>query len=177
MSRMLNLGHVLEFIIDALDNCPLSEQNLVCDSHQRSLHVAPDFGEELYPVHKQFLEQTLAYVSLVPDELAGYVLQESGVLQRVPVIDVARGQHETQEFPLLVAYQMQLETVEPSHRALSSLGQPPEHPVQMNPLVAAHPQGGAVNEAYSRASPNQALLQEQDKGNSDLLLKFSEPVV
>lgn len=78
---MLNLSHVFQFIVDALDDRPLADKDFVSYGHQRSIHVAPDLGEKLYPVHKQLFEQALAYVSLVPDELAGYVLQESGVLE------------------------------------------------------------------------------------------------
>ena len=66
VSGMLNLSHVLEFIVDTLDNRPLTDKDLVCNSHQCPFHVAPEFCKELYSIYKQFFEQPLAYVPFVP---------------------------------------------------------------------------------------------------------------
>ena len=115
VSGVFDLSHVLELVVDGLDDGPLPDQNLVRDAHERALHVAPELREELYPVHEQFLEQTPAYVTLVPDEFPRDVLQKGGALQRLPVIHVARGQYEAEQLPLLVADQVQLEAVEPPH--------------------------------------------------------------
>lgn len=121
MSGVFNLGHVLEFVIDCLNNGPFSEQDLVGDGHERTFHVVPDFCEELYPVHKQLLEQPFAYVPLVPKESPRDVLQERGIPERIMVIDVAGRQHETEQPASLVTDHMQLEAVEPSLGALASL--------------------------------------------------------
>ena len=61
---MLNLSHVLEFIVDTLDNRPLPDKDFVSDSHQCPFHVAPEFRKELYTIYKQFFEQPIAYVPL-----------------------------------------------------------------------------------------------------------------
>ena len=79
MSGVLYLRNVLRFaqvqselqlVIDGFDDSPLSEQPPVQFSHRRTLHVAHEFGNELYPVHKEFPEELLAEVSLVTDEFA-----------------------------------------------------------------------------------------------------------
>ena len=73
---MLNLSHVLEFIVDTLDNRPLPDKDFVSNSHQCPFHVAPEFRKELYSIYKQFFEQPLAYVPFVPHEFPRDVLQE-----------------------------------------------------------------------------------------------------
>lgn len=177
VSGMFNLSHVLEFVIDSLDNRPLPDQNLVCNAHERPFHVVPDFREQLNAINEQFLEEPLADVPLVPEELPGNVLQKGRVLEGFPVVHVAGGQHETEQLAFLVAYQVELEAVEPPHRALPPLRQPPKHPVQVDPLVAADSQCRAVHEAYPGAASHQVLLQEQDQRHHYLLLQFREPVV
>ena len=91
VSGMFNLSHVLEFVIDSLDNRPLPDQNLVCNAHERPFHVVPDFREQLNAINEQFLEEPLADVPLVPDELPGNVLQKGRVLEGFPVVHVAGG--------------------------------------------------------------------------------------
>lgn len=70
VSGVLHLCNVLQLIIDCLYDSPLPEQHPVRYRHQRTLHVALEFVDELYSVHKEFLEKPLADVSLVADQLA-----------------------------------------------------------------------------------------------------------
>ena len=67
-----------------------------------------------------------------------------------------------EEVALLVADKMQLEAVEPSHRALTALGKPFEHLVEMDSLIPADTQRRAVHETDTSAAICQdgALLEE-----------------
>lgn len=89
VSGMFSLSHVLEFVIDSLDNRPLPNQNLVCNAHECTFLVVPDFREQQNAINEQFLEEHLVDVSLVPDELPGNDLQKGRVLEGFPVVIVA----------------------------------------------------------------------------------------
>ena len=54
VSGVLHLCNVLQLVIDGFDDSPLPEQHPVRYRHQRTLHVALEFGDELYSVHKDF---------------------------------------------------------------------------------------------------------------------------
>ena len=56
---MHGLCHVLQLIIDGLDDRPLSEHDLVIDRHQLVLHVALEPGHQVYPVGEESGEQGL----------------------------------------------------------------------------------------------------------------------
>ena len=174
---MFNLCHILEFVIYSLDNRPFSDQDLVRDGHESAFHVVPEFRKKPYAIHKQFFKQPFAYVPLVPDKFPRDVFQKSRVLERIPVIHIARGQHETEQFSLLIAHKVQLETIEPAHGTLSPLRQALEYPVQVYPLVTADPQGRTVNETYPSTASHQTLLQEQDQRHENFPLQLREPVV
>ena len=79
--------------------------------------------------------------------------------------------------PLLVTDEMQFEAVEPANRALTPLGKSLEDLVQVDALVPADAQGGAVDETDSRAASHAALLDEQDERDGDLPLQFDKAVV
>lgn len=103
---MLHLCDILQFVIDGFDDSPLSEQHPVRHCHQRPLQVALEFGNELYPVHKEFPEELLANVSFVADQLAVKEIRKYLVLQRPPVIHIARCNHEVQQFASFVTDQV-----------------------------------------------------------------------
>ena len=174
---MLHLGYVLQFVIDGLNNGSLSCQHPVRDSHDGTLHVALQFRYQLYAVNKQPLEESFADISLVPDELAIEELHERLVLKGLAVIDITWGNHEVKQSPLFVANQMQLEPKEPPHGAFASLSDALECLVDMNALVPANSQRGAVNEADSCALAQQDLLDEKRQRDSDFLFQLNEAVV
>ena len=74
---MLYLRDVLQFIIYSFDDCPLAQENLVRDAHHSTFHVALEFCDELYAINEEFLEEILADVSLVSDELVKDLLVSS----------------------------------------------------------------------------------------------------
>ena len=73
---MFYLGNVFQFIVYRFNYRSLSEKNLVVYIHQHVLHVVLDFSDQLNAVHKQSIEQGLAYISLVCTQLSFDVVQE-----------------------------------------------------------------------------------------------------
>ncbi len=47
MARMLDLGDILELIIDGLDQDSFAEQELIGHHHQAVLHVLAEFGNQV----------------------------------------------------------------------------------------------------------------------------------
>ena len=72
---------------------------------------------------------------------------------------------------------MQLESEEPSHRALAPHGDALEHLVTVDALVAAHAHGRGVDEVDARALAQQHLLDEDQQRQGDLALQLNEPAV
>ena len=174
---MLNLGHVLQFVIDGLYQRPLAQEDPVRNGHNLALHIAFEFCNQLNAIHKELGEEVLTDIALVAEQFAEDLLEEGLVPERFPVIDIARCDHEVQQVSLLVANQMELEAIEPAHGALSTLCKPLEDLVEMDALVPTDTQGGTVHETDPGAASHAALLHEQDKGNGNLPLQFYEAVI
>ena len=174
---MLYLAYVLEFVINGLDDGAFPEQYLVIEVHQRVLHVPLELGDQVYVIDKEHLKEVLADVPPVCEELAEELLGEPPVLQRLPVIDIARSELPTDDLAPVVDDQVQLETVEPAHRALA-LGSPsPHRPVLFLTLDVAGHQGRGVDDGYARALAKRARLEEQQQVKSHLCLTLHEAVV
>ena len=176
VSGVLDLRDVLKLTVDGLDQSPLAQEDFVRDCHKLALHVALKLCYQLDAVHEKSGEEVPADVSLVSDQLSEDPFDEGFVPERIPVVNIARCEHEVQEFPLFAADQMQFEAVEPSHRTLPPLGESLEYLVEMDALVPAHAQGGAVHETDARAGSHAASIHEQDEGDH-LTLQLDEAVV
>ena len=132
---MLDLRDVLQLVVDSLDQGPLAQEDLIGDSHQLALHVALQFCHQLDAVHKKPGEEALADVPIVTDQPAEDPLDEGSVPERLTVIDIARGEHKVQKLSPLAADQMQLEAIEPAHRALSPPDKSLEYLVEADALI------------------------------------------
>lgn len=116
---MLDVADVLQLVIDCLDKGSLPKQYLVVEIHQGVLHVLLYLGDEMYVIDKEHLEKVLADVSPVGEDFSEEPLSEVPAFQRFPVIRVSRCEHPLDNLALLVDDKMQLESVEPPHRALA----------------------------------------------------------
>ena len=105
-----------------------------------SLHVTLQLCNQLNTINKKPGKEFFANVSLVSDKSTEDPLNEGLVPERLPVIHIARRDHEVQEVSLFVANEVQFEAIEPSHRALAPLGKSLENPVEMDALVLADAQ-------------------------------------
>ena len=174
---MLQLRDVLQLVVDGLYHGPFAEQHLVGHAHQAVLHVVPHSGDELDAVDEQLMEEFLGYVALVAHELAVDLLHEVLYLERLPVVDVSRGNHEAQYLSLLVDDDVQLEPEEPTHGAFPLHGDALEHLVAEDALVAADAHGSGVDEVDARALAKQHLLDEDQQRQGCFPLQLHEPVV
>ena len=126
-----------------------------------SFHVTFQFGNKLYSIHKQPLEEILADVPLVTEQLAIYEIYKRFVFQRLTIINISWCYHKVEKFSFLITNQMQYETEEPIHGAFSSLGYSFENFVNMYSLVFADLQWCTVHKAYARAFAPEDLLDKQ----------------
>lgn len=177
MSGMFNLGNVFQLVIDSLDYGPFTKQDSVIHRPDTAFHIVFQFGNQLYSVNEQFVEQVFADISFVADKFSIDEFDECFHFQRLAVIDIAGRNHKVQDFTPVVANQMQFKPVEPAQRTFAALRYTPENLVHMYPLVAAYAQQGAVNEADAGAFAQQTFLYKDDKLHHHRFLQFREPVV
>ena len=173
---MLYLAYVLQFVVDSLYDGPFPEQYLVVEVHERVLHVLPDFRDQVYVVDEEHLEEVLADVSPVREKLPEESFRELSVPERVPVVDIARREHPLDDLPPVVDDEVQLEPVEPSHRALALRGPSPHGPVLPLALDVAGGERRGVDDGDSRALAQGAGLLEQQQVRPDLRLALHEAV-
>lgn len=64
---MSNLGDVLVFIVDGLDNGAFAQQNPVIHRPESALHVGIQLGYQLYAFNKELVEKILVDITLVAD--------------------------------------------------------------------------------------------------------------
>lgn len=165
MPGMFYLGDVFQFVIDSLDYGPLANQYPVAYRPDTAPHITFQFGNQLYAVDKQFVEQILADIPPVTNKFAVNGFYERLYFQGLAVVDIAGGNHGVQYLPLVIADQVKLEAVELSQRASSPLGYALEHLVHVDALVATNTQQGAVHEADAGAFAQHAFLYEDDELN------------
>ena len=120
---MLNLADVFQLVVDRLDDGAFPEQYFVLEVHQRVLHVPLELRDQMYVIDEEQLKEVLADVPPVGEELSEEPFREPPVPQGFPVIDIARCELPLDDLAPVVDDQVQLETVEPAHRALA-LGSP-----------------------------------------------------
>ena len=131
----------------------------------------------MYVVNKQHLKEVLTDVSPVGKELAKEFLRKAAVLQRCPVIHIARRKLPLYDFCLVVDDQMQLESIEPPHGTLA-LGRSALHRlVHVHPLDVARHQRCGVYDGNASTLAQGAGLKEQQQVKGHLCLPLHETVV
>ncbi len=171
---MFYLADVLEFVVDSLDDRPFPEEDFVIEIHQRVLHVPFQLCHQVYVVDEEHLEEVLADIPSVGEEFPEESLGKRPVLQRFPVVDVSRGELSLDDLPLVVDDQMQLESIEPPHRAFP-LSRPSLHGlVLLLPLDVAGYQGRGVDDGYACALAEGAGLKEEQQVKPHLSLTLNE---
>ena len=174
---MFYLADVLQLVVDSLYNRPLPQQNLVIEVHQRVLHVPLELSYELDVIDKEHLKEVLANVSPVGEELSEESPGEPPVLQWLPVIGVSRRELPPDNLAPVIDDQVEHESVEPAHRALS-LGSPsPHRPVLLLALDVAGGNGRGVDDGYTRTLAQGAGLKENQQMDSHLRLTLHEAVI
>ena len=96
---------------------------------------------------------------------------------RVPVIHVTWCYHKVEQFSLLIAYQVKLESKEPAHGTFAPLCDALECLVHMDPLILAYTQRGTVHKADACTLAQENLLDEHYQWDGNLTFQFNETVV
>ena len=174
---MLNLSNVLQLVIHSLNDSPLPEKQFVGYGHQSPFHIAFELRNKLYAVHKEPFEKMLANVPLVSDELSIYEFYKGFIFKRFPIIYITWCYHKVEQFSLLVAYQVKFESKEPTHGAFTSLCDAFECLVNMDSLIPAYTQRGAVHKADACTLAQENLLDEHYQWDGNLTFQFNETVV
>jgi hypothetical protein len=139
MTGMLNLRDVLELVIDSFNDGSLSEHELVGNRHQPVLHVLSNGCNNLQSLNKEFIEQSLRYVTFVCEELTKQPICHDRY--RFSVIFIAWGQVETKDLSLIVDDQMELEAIEPTCGGLTTPSQTRKDPVSRDAQVVTDSDG------------------------------------
>ena len=79
----------------------------------------------MYVIHEKLLKQALADVASVSEQLSKKFLCELLVLQRFPVVHIARCEQSLYDSSFVIDDQVEFETIEPSHCALAFLSLAP----------------------------------------------------
>ncbi len=155
---MHEVGLVLEQLVYAFDDVPLAEHDFVPHRHQLVLHVGPQPVHEVYALVEERLEEFSLDIPPVGEYFPVEVLGENAPHPLVPVVHVRPCEAERYDLPGVVAQQVQLEAVAPSHRAFPILGEPGEHLVEVPPNVVAHGDHGAVDKRDAVTFPEGVSL-------------------
>lgn len=177
VSGKLNLYHVLQFVVDGLNQRLFARENLVCDGHDRILHIVLQPGSRVESIDKELGEDFHAEVSIVSGLFSEDLFDEGLVAVRFPVIDGVWRNHGVKQVPLFVTTLVQYELIEPSLRAVAPRGMSREDLMEMSALVPAYPQSGVIDGTDSRAASNAVLLDKQDEGDGYLPLLFDNAVI
>ena len=174
---MYKIGLVLQQVVDALDDVSFAEHDLIPHGHELVFHLAFQTMHKVYASVKKVLEEFLLDVAPVGEHLSVEFFCEHFPYTGVPVINIGTCETECYNVPLVVAHQVQLEAVTPSHRALPVLGQAGEHLVEMPPYVVAHGYHRAVHEGYPCALPEGVQFHEQQHVDEYLRHELHKAVV
>lgn len=115
MTRMFDLGDVLELINDGLDDGAFPQQKFVQNRPELVLHVGSDASDELkIDMAEKFFKEWLRNITFVANEFAEKVMNWHSV------IDIPKREFHIQDFASISDNQMQLETEKPAHRVLTT---------------------------------------------------------
>ena len=174
---MHEVGLVLEQLGYAFDDVPLAEHDFVPHRHQLVLHVGPQPVHEVYALVEERLEEFSLDIPPVGEYFPVEVLGENAPHPLVPVVHVRPCEAERYDLPGVVAQQVQLEAVAPSHRAFPILGEPGEHLVEVPPNVVAHGDHGAVDKRDAVTFPEGVQPHEKHHQQEHPWRKLYEAVV
>ena len=168
---------VLQCVVDALDDIAFALHYLVPQRHEFVLHVGLYANDEVYAVVEEVVEDPLRDVSAVGEQPAVQILCQHLPHLGVAVVGVGRGEAEGDDFCLVVADEVQLEPVAPTHRPLSVVGKPIEHLVHVSSDVVADGYHGGVQVAHPIAPAERTHLQEEHHNEEHAALQLHETVV
>lgn len=174
---MHKVGLVLQQLVYALYDVPLPEHDFVPHGHELVPHIGPQSVYEVYTLVEEGLEEFPADVSPVGEHLAVEFLGEHPPDAPIPIIDVCACKTERYHLPRVVAEQVQLEAVAPSHRAFPVFGNAGEDLVEIPPHIVADWNHRTVDERYARTLAEGVKSHEQQHLQKHTRHKFHKAVV
>ncbi len=155
MTGMLDLGLVLQLVVNGFNDVPFTQQQFIQQRQQAVLHPGSQAGDELQSLLPHLLEQGLGNVAFVAEQLAKQPSCQFGY--RFAIIDIPRCEREGQHLPDLTDDQMELEAIEPTERTLPPCRQALEDFVSRDPSIGADPQGRGIDKGDTRAATTARL--------------------
>lgn len=131
----------------------------------------------MYAVREKTGEKCLGDISLVSIYLPQHIVCQAVEYLLVSVVNIRLCQHEVNEFSLLIADKMQLESIIPAHRTLASGSIAFEDLVLVNALVVANGYTGAVDETNASTFSKAEQLKEQGHLYCYTRLQLNEAIV
>ena len=131
----------------------------------------------MYAVLEEIVKEPLRDVSAVSEQLAVQVFCQHLPYLGVAAVGIGSGEAEGDDFRLIVAYEVQLEPVAPTHRPLSVVGKPIEHLVHVPSDVVADGYHGGFHVTHAVAPAERAHLQEEHHDEEHAALQLHETVV
>lgn len=135
---MYQLGSILQHVVDGFYDASLAQHHPVVERYQLVFHIHPQSCHQLYPVLEQAVEQFLRDIPLVGKQLAIQPFCQYLEHLRILVAHVCPGKQERDNLTPIIASQMQLEAVAPTHCPLAIGGNTLEHLVCISSEVVAY---------------------------------------
>ena len=117
----------------------------------------------MYAALKERLEEFLLYISPVGEDLSIKMFGKHAPNSVITIVNVSRCQTESYDLSGVVADEVQLEAVAPSHRAFSTFCKTGKHLVEMPPEVMAHGNHRTVHESDAGTPSERIQAHEQHK--------------
>ena len=174
---MYELCLVLEQIINGFNDMPFSKRHPVIKRHEPVLHVGFDSMNESDAVIKQAVKQSWGDVPLVCKDLSVQVFGQYLPHFWVPVIHICSREAEGYNLTSVIAQQVELESMTPSHRALSVCGYPLEDLVGITPEVMAYRYHCTVHEAYAGTPPEGEKFEKECQLEEYPLFRLDKPII
>ena len=117
----------------------------------------------MYAAVKERLEEFLLYISPVGEDLSIKMFGKHTPYPFITIVNVSRCQTESYDLSGVVADEVQLETVAPSHRAFPIFCKTGKHLVEMSSDVMAHRNHCTIYESNAGTPSERIYAHEQHK--------------
>ena len=158
---MHEVGFVLEQFVNALDDVPFSQHDLVPHGHKFILHFSLEPMNELDTLIEQALEEFLLDVSSVSKYLSISHFCKHRPYPAISVIDICSCKTERYYFAGIIAEQVQFESMTPTHVTLSVLCKTGKDLVEIPSYIVTYRNHRTVNERYTCTFAEGIELHEQ----------------
>ena len=177
MSRVHEVGFVLEQFVNALYYVPFSQHDLVPDRHKFILHFSLESMNELDTLIEQALEEFLLDISPVGKYLPIQNLCKHRPYPAIPIIHICSCKTERYYFAGIIAEQVQFESMTQSHSALTVLCKTGKDLIKIPSYIVTDRNHRTVNEGYTCTFAEGIEFHEQHHLKEHTGHEFHESIV